>query len=209
MSDPVPPTPAPHPTPPPDWVSNLYWRFAKYGSGMGTLIGDVWAFVYKVSGPLALALVLFGHQGCSLPPIPWPTPTPTPGPPTPPEPPGPTPAPTPIPGDGLKVLIVYPKDLSKMPPAQQAALKGQDVRSWLDANTAMGTDGKTHEWRMWEDGMSDADVANEGQRWRDAYKRPRASVPWIEIGGAKDGFEGPLPADAAAITALLEKYKGK
>ena len=132
--------------------------------------------------------------------------------PQPPQPgPGPAPQPTPgiapIAGDGFKVLIVYEAMTEQtLPPAQQAAIFGKKTRDYLNAKCAPGPDGKPKEWRIFDQNTpTDGDT----QVWRDAMKRPRASVPWLVVSDGKTGFEGPLPATDAEITAILTQFGGK
>lgn len=125
---------------------------------------------------------------------------PPPGPgPTPPAPPVP---PAPIPADGLHVLVVI--DGPRLTAAQADALDGQAVRGYLNATCPPGPDGKTRQWRVWDRGV---DPANEGKLWQDAFARTRGKpLPYVIVSNGKAGFEGPLPADEAALLALLRKY---
>jgi hypothetical protein len=136
---------------------------------------------------------------------PTPTPTPTPGPPTPgPTPPSPSPAP--IPGDGLRVLIVYEtKTLPSLPKGQISALYSATVRDYMNTHCARGPDGKTAEWRCWD---ADVDASGEPAIWQDAMKRPRTLLPWVIISTGRTGYEGPLPATADDLIALLKRFGG-
>ena len=40
-------------------------------------------------------------------------------------------------------------------------------------------------------------------------KRTRSSVPWLVVSNGVTGFEGPLPATEAEITAILTQFGGK
>ena len=113
----------------------------------------------------------------------------------------------PIAGDGFKVLIVYEAMTEQtLPAAQQAAIFGKKTRDYLNAKCAPGPDGKPKEWRIFDQNTpTDGDT----QVWRDAMKRPRASVPWLVVSDGKTGFEGPLPATEADITAILTQFGGK
>ena len=137
-----------------------------------------------------------------------PTPPPTPPGPTPgPTPPGPTPGPAPIPLEGLRVLIIYESaELAKIPASQHAVLNGEKVRGYLDSKCAVGADGKTKEWRIWD---KDASVINEAKHWQDAWARPRGpAMPWVIISNGKDGYEGPLPVAVEEMMLLLKKFGG-
>ena len=125
-----------------------------------------------------------------------------PTPPTPPTPPAPTP---PAPVKGLRVLIVYDSSaLSAMPPAQRTILTARSVHDWLDARCAVGPDGKTHEWRVWD---KDTDPRGEAAVWGQWLARPHAAVPWVVIGGDSGvAYEGPLPGTVADTLALFGKY---
>jgi hypothetical protein len=129
---------------------------------------------------------------------------PGPGPGPGPQPPGPAP----IPASGLRVLMIYDqKHLTDLPAGQQSILRGADMRTYLNAKAAPGTDGKTKEWRMWP---ADADPGTDaGEKlFGDAMKRERKSLPWIVISNGKAGFEGPLPASVDATKQLIDKYAG-
>lgn len=133
---------------------------------------------------------------------------PPPTPPDPPHPPDPDPKPKPpTPVAGLKVLIVYESgDLSKLPTAQLNILYSKVVRDWLDANTAMGSDGKTKEWRIYD---KDTDLTAEAKHWQDAVKRTvSAPLPWYYLmdGSGTIIVYGPLPKDVASALALWGKY---
>jgi len=136
-----------------------------------------------------------------------------PPPPPPPDPPGPKPPPPPPPGplppipvDGFRVLIVYETaELSKLPKEQLPILYGPAVRDYMTSKAAVGADGKTKEWRIWD---KDVTTANESKLWQDAMARPRTAVPWVIISNGKTGFEGPLPANEADMLTLLKKFGG-
>lgn len=109
-----------------------------------------------------------------------------------------------------RVLVVYESaDLPKLPAAQQAVIYGKAVRDRLDALTPLGPDGKTHEWRMWD---KDTDASAEVPAWGQLLRRERKSLPWVVIASdAGPLYEGPLPANAADMAELLDRYtkKGK
>jgi hypothetical protein len=132
-------------------------------------------------------------------------PTP-PKPPVPPVPPTPD-VPAPIPAAGLHVLVVYDAlQLTKMTATQQGAIYAKDVRDYLRATCPKGDDGETPEVRMWS---QDTDATGESKLWRDAFARPRKSVPWVIVSNGKTGFEGPLPGSAADMLKLLKTYGDK
>jgi hypothetical protein len=135
-----------------------------------------------------------------------PTPGPTPPGPT---PPGPTPpGPAPIPGDGFRVLMVYETaGLSKLPPPQQAVLYSNEVRSYLNSHCVKGPDGKTAEFRIWDQNVN---TASESKTWQDAMARPRKSVPWLIVSNPQKGggWEGPLPSTVADAMKILTQFGG-
>lgn len=125
-------------------------------------------------------------------------PAPPPTPPTPPIPP------TPIADQGLRVLILYESgEISKYPPAQIKIIYDQALRTFLDQTTVMGEDGKTHEYRIWDEHTPLVSVA---QRWKDAMARAHPQMPWIVISNGVTGYEGPLPANTTDTIALIQKY---
>ena len=108
-------------------------------------------------------------------------------------------------GTNGRVLIVEETaDRAKLPAAQLAILFDQRVRSFLNANCAVGEFG-VREWRVW-----DTNVATdaEGKLWQDAMRRERKSLPWIVISNGQAGFEGPLPENAEKTLELIKKYAG-
>lgn len=124
-------------------------------------------------------------------------------------PPPPDYPPAPIPEPGFRVLIVYESaQLRTMPAAQQTILFSVPFRKYLDSVCA--DDAQTGSKKGWWMLDQHADVSGLAKLWQDAMKRPRASVPWIQIsnGDANVGFEGPLPADVAATQALIGRYVG-
>lgn len=133
-----------------------------------------------------------------------PGPDPIPPGPVPPVPPVPPTPPSPMPTDGFRALIVYDAaGLGKMPKEQETVLYAKSIRDYLQAKCVTGADGKTKEWRIWP---STVNAAAESKLWQDTLARPRASVPWIVIGGPKGGYEGPLPATVDATLTLLQKF---
>ncbi|MGL6095050.1 MAG: hypothetical protein ACRC7O_04520 [Fimbriiglobus sp.] len=130
-------------------------------------------------------------------PPPGPTPTPTPTPPV---------DPSPFPGEGLRVLIVYDNENKVMTAAQNSIMFGKEVRAYLDANCAVGPDGKTREARIYP---AATDVTFDAEPFKSAFARPRKSDPWILVGNGKAGYEGPLPATVEETITLLKKYGGK
>lgn len=141
-----------------------------------------------------------------LPSIPPKPPEPEPKPPEP-KPPEPQPSPAPIPAEGFRVLIVEDvKARQKLPPTQLMVLFDKKVRTYLDAKCVMGSDRKTREWRIWDQGV---DASSESKLWQDVMKRHRKSLPWIVISDGKRGYEGPLPEDVDQTLALLKKYGGE
>lgn len=136
------------------------------------------------------------------PPDPKPPVPPDPKPPKPPDPP--TPSTSPFPGEGLRVLVVYESaDLTKYPQAQLSIMTGLKSTAFLNTKCAVGPDGKTREWRMYD---KDVDTSRDFPVWRDAMKRPRTSIPWLLVGNGKTGYEGPLSANTDDFITLVSKY---
>lgn len=136
-------------------------------------------------------------------PRPGPTPDPEPDP-----KPDPTPEPPkdlPIAGDGFRVLITYESaDMATYPEAQKQVMYSQEVRSYLSSKCVAVAG--TPEWRVLD---KDSDMTNTSKIWQDAMKRPKPSIPWIQITNGKEGFEGPLPKSTAEALTLLRKYGGQ
>jgi hypothetical protein len=135
------------------------------------------------------------------PPDPGPGPGPKPPDPKPPGP-GPGPEPSPFPDPGVRVLVVYET-------GQEGALPRyvhtKAFANALDNKCALGPDGKTREWRIWD---KDVNTSKAPKIWQDAMARPRASVPWLLIGDGKTGYAGPLPKTAEEFDNLLKKVGG-
>jgi hypothetical protein len=131
---------------------------------------------------------------------PPPAPGPGPGPgPT----PGPSPAP-PVPSDGFKLLIVWDSKSPKTP--EQDAIKlDQKTLKYLWAKCPKGKDGKTPEYRMWDNRV---DVSNEGDWWKKVFARYPGKGQWFYVTN-KDGYqEGELPKNADELNAVITKYGG-
>jgi hypothetical protein len=143
-----------------------------------------------------------------------PTPPVPPTPPTPPTPPKPPAPPDPFSagmtaGDAatLRVLIVYDNAaVAKLTAGQYSAVYGAAIRAYLNSHCAVGTDGKTHEWRIWPTAM---DGSGDEPVFAKAFKRPHASVPWVIIGNGTTGFEGKLPDTIDETMTLLKKLGGE
>lgn len=131
-------------------------------------------------------------------------------PPVPPVPPGPTPippGPVPIPDAGLRVLIVYESaDLTRLPKEQSSILTSQTIRQWLNAHCVLGPDGKTKEYRLWDQNV---DPSGESKVWQDAMKRDRKSLPWLIVSNGQKGFEGPLPGTIEETLKVLRSIGGE
>jgi hypothetical protein len=147
----------------------------------------------------------FGSTRFTIGEVPRPPPEPEPKPkPSPPEPV----TPAPIPVAGLRVLIVYETGevaLSLLTPGQYSALFSTKARAYYNSVCTPGPDGKTREWRIYDQNVK---LAGESKLWQDVMQRPRSSLPWLVVSNpAKGGFEGPLPKTFAETQALIEKYK--
>jgi hypothetical protein len=135
-----------------------------------------------------------------------------------PEPPGPGPKPPvppnpdeppPIPGTGLRVLFVHENNPSSpeavLSKEQHAALFSKNVSDYLDSKCPKGPDGKTPEWRRYDQHQK---MDRENAIWVDAMKRPHNVIPWVLISNGINGFEGPLPETEAELLALIKKFGG-
>lgn len=143
-------------------------------------------------------------------------PGPGPKPPGPdPKPPDPSPTPAPIPEAGFRVLVVLESaDASKLPAAQLNALSAKATIDYLNTKTVKGPDGKTGEWRIWDQNV---DLSGERPLWQgamtralsDFIKSKGAALPWLLISDGKTGYSGPLPASTTELLQLLKKYGGE
>lgn len=154
-----------------------------------------------------------------------PIPTPTPPTPTPPTPPTPVTPPAPIPEPGFRVLMVYQDSVfNTYSGNQRAVLSGEEVRNYLDTKAAVGPDGTTREYRIW-----DADIKgieNESKLWQAAFARPHpltarltdptngtskdVNVVWMIVSNGKEGWEGPIlpTTPISEVMTILKKYGG-
>lgn len=122
-----------------------------------------------------------------------------------PDPKPPEPNPAPIPEKGLRVLVVVEtNDAAKMPAAQQAVVYSAKVRGELNKLCVLGPDGRTREWRMWD---QDTPVGGESKLWQAAMGRKRDSLPWLLVSNGVTGYEGPLPETADKFLELVGRYK--
>lgn len=110
----------------------------------------------------------------------------------------------PFPSTGMAVLITYESSrLNELTAGQRAIIFGGPTRRLLDAKTAMGPDGRTPEYRIWDD---ETDASAEREVWQKAMAVPRQSDLWLAISnGRGKGFSGPLPADPAAFADILNR----
>lgn len=157
--------------------------------------GDILPFEADTT-ELSVAFVLTG--GVPVPPGPVPPGPVPPGPVPPgPVPPGPTPAPIPV--AGLHVLLVFETaDLSRYPPSMVASWSAASVDAYLKAKGAAV--------RRWD---ANVDTSGAEKKWQDAMKRPRAGLPWIIVSNGTTGYEGPPPATATELLALLKTFGGE
>jgi hypothetical protein len=127
-------------------------------------------------------------------------------PPKPDDPPKPIDPPAPIPVAGLRVLIVEESaQRHTLSQGQRTIILGKEFRDLLESKCVMGPDGRTKEYRIYDQEIA---MNGESKLWQDVMKRPRASVPWIVISNGKTGFEGPLPTNLPDAIALINKYAG-
>lgn len=174
------------------YLENRPPAIVSWAKQAGVKVVGAWPMV-KEWLPWALVLVLLLNQqgGCN---IHWPTPDH-----------GPTPAP--IPAEGLHVLFVWDKQkANEYDRGQLEAIQSSAVRLYLDSHAAKGADGKTPEYRMFE---TTSDVSQESKLFKDAFARPRSSLPWVWIVKGNRGYEGPVPKTPDELLALLKKYGGE
>jgi len=117
-------------------------------------------------------------------------------------------APAPISAPGFRVLIVEEaQNRALLPPGQRLIITSvapTGVRAFCEANCVFGPDGKTKEYRIYD---QNAPMAKESTLWQDAMKRPRTSVPWLIVSNGTIGFEGPLPKTIDETLVILKKIR--
>ncbi len=136
-------------------------------------------------------------------------PPPVPPGPNPPVPPGPTPpGPAPIPESGLRVLIIEEtKERGKLPSAVKEIITGKTLRDLWESKLAKESDGGPAR-RIWDKDQAGVENDPDAKVWATAFRRPRASLPWVVISNGKAGYEGPLP-DGVKFMELLKKFEGQ
>ena len=117
-------------------------------------------------------------------------------------------APAPIPVPGFRVLIVEEvMNRAALPTSQRLILTSvapNGVRAFCEANCVLGPDGKTREFRIYDQNVN---MTKESSLWQDAMKRPRTSLPWLIVSNGTTGYEGPLLKTAEDTVALLKKIQ--
>jgi hypothetical protein len=104
------------------------------------------------------------------------------------------------------VLVVYEaSEDAKLSQAQFSTIYGKAFRTLLDEKCVTGADGKTKEWRIYDQHI---DTSGEAKHWQDAMKRSRSEVPWLVVSNGKGGYEGPLPKTREEILAIIKKFGG-
>lgn len=152
-----------------------------------------------------------------IPPGPTPTPVPpTPVPPTP-IPPTPTPDGLPFPSpNGLGVIILRESQQTGSLPASQVAIfSSAKLQKWLNDNAAKsGTNGADRAWRLLDDDLTDAHLANIPPEIAEAYRRTviaaNGRLPFIAAANGKTnrGVAVELPKTIDETIALLQPYAG-
>jgi hypothetical protein len=99
------------------------------------------------------------------------------------------------------------------------AFSDKDVRDYLTAKCATGQDGKTAEWRCWDDDL-DPEAGGGDFPTMIAYRKAAAvsSLPWVHCGNGTIGYDGPatvkLPDGTSRdmtgdeLLALFKRYGG-
>lgn len=135
---------------------------------------------------------------------------PGPNPPTPPGPEPPVPPQPPAPSwkvAGFSVVIFEEaSQRAALTPGQQETLFGKTVSEYLNRKCVLGADGKTPQWRIFDQHSS---LALESSVFSEAGKLRGPTVPWIVIGNATASESVALPGTLPEIMALLKKYGGE
>lgn len=165
----------------------------------------VYRVVFWTKGETEPAVLVIDATGGPPPPPPGPDVRPEPAPEPKPKPPAPDARPL-IDVPGVSVLVVYdPARENQLTAGQQSVLFGRAARDLLNERCAPGPDGKTREWRIYP---STTDVSGDRAAWRDAFRRPWASLPWVVVSNPRGSWEGPLPEKSQDFFDILKKYGG-
>ena len=125
----------------------------------------------------------------------------------------PPPAPDPQPLTKLERVLILEEtsDRSRLPSAQMAALMSPQVRGYLTTHCAKGPDGKTPEWRMWDDDLTGGQLGFVTEVWRLDYAKAKADsngrTPWLLINGGAGSMA--FPASTTEACELLKKFGGE
>jgi hypothetical protein len=167
-------------------------------------------------GTFTAVLVAFNAETKAIERSMWPIvigkPTP-PGPePVPPDPIPPDPQPIPPQPAGFRVLILEETaERSKLPKAQLSALLSTKAREYMNAKCPKGPDGKTPEWRMFDDDQVDTSFLSDN--WKKAVELARkdstiGKLPWIVVSDGGKGESRPFPQTEAELLDLLKRFGG-
>lgn len=129
----------------------------------------------------------------------------------PPKPP-PQPDPPPVPDVGFRVLMLEETaDRGKLPRSQAALLISPSIRGYLSSKCTRGPDGKTPEWRLWDDDLTDDQLKFETEYFRKSYRKAvteaNGRLPWIYINNGAASF--PMPQGESELLTQLKKYGGE
>lgn len=129
-------------------------------------------------------------------------------------PPDPDPPDPPPPGPvGFRVLILEETTArNDLIPSEAEVLVSPVIRTYLSTKTAKGPDGKTPEYRIWDDDLTEEQLANVSEIWRAAYRdaktRSAGRLPWLHASNGTAGISAELPDTVDLTLALLKKYGG-
>ncbi len=101
-------------------------------------------------------------------------------------------------------MIVFDgENLASLTREQNSIIHDQPMHDYLKGKSVKGPGDENGAYRIWP---SKTDATAESQVWRDAFARPRQSLPWLILSNAPNGgYEGPLPKTVAEFKALVEK----
>ena len=145
------------------------------------------------------AYTLHNQESPPTPPTPTP-PTPTPPNPT---PPNPTPPPTPTPGPLLWITVVEDTNLNNRTPQQAAVYASKALRDAVAAGHLR--------WRLINANMRDAAGKVPAELAPYFVHVQGKTLPWMMFEDAAGNllYEGPLPATADQVLALVQKYRSR
>lgn len=105
-----------------------------------------------------------------------------------------------LPGNGFRAMILYESG-DRLPAGQSAILTSARLRDYLKSK------GGEDCYRIWDDDLTDANLANQPQEWRTGFanvKKAAESVPWLVATNGSKQVSVALPHDVDTTIQVLQ-----